>query len=217
MENLDRLKQIGKARFDIYQSGIQIFIVLIVVVFLLFFSWFFISFIVNVCKARKTVVKKIIPYTPSERYVHMYIEQIKGYKKIIYISNYSFLLISEYGLFFCYITEEVGLLEGNYTDLYLSKKGEKAPVPNPFIQFNHEYQKVSMISSIQKVLLTKNTCYLQVKDYKDETVIKEKNIIPYLEKKMGPKKIYTSREVDVFYEQYAVKFCQSEENLLQSK
>lgn len=213
MKNLDRLKQIGNGWTHIYGNVLNFFIIIIIIILILLFLWCFL-FVVKICKTPKNTVK-FEKGKSIMSYMTLYMSKIKGYKKIISLSENSILLISEYGLFFLYVIEEIGLIEGKYDDPYLKKRGESISILNPFKELNRMYKQIEILKPT-KILVTRNACFFNVPSFHDEIIIKEKDIITSFDKIMDHQKKYTKSKVDTIYKTYSVKFCQSKDNTLQS-
>lgn len=203
MSDLGKIFKIRDVKMAVGDKAFYFFSSLIGIIIIGGLLLFIALFISKMIKGRKTPkVKSMISVTKIKMYIDLYIPKLKGYKKTITLSANTFLLISEYGIYFFYYTKEEGLLEGSYQSEWLSKKGEQAPVYNPFLAMEKEYNKYSLEKCNGKILLTSNICYLNVFDYVDEKVIKEKNFLSEMDKIVGSEKRYSPEEVDHIYSQY---------------
>lgn len=133
--------------------------------------------------------------------VFSFINQINTYKNII-IDNNNIILIINSGIYFIKITDYNGLITGDITDDFFTKKDETgiSRIYNVLKDYNNEFNKYQnkIKNKIEKYLVIKNGCNFKIENNNLKIITMRRAYFEF--KKMSQtKNIYDKEKIDIIY------------------
>lgn len=129
----------------------------------------------------------------------MVINEMNEYKKII-INDNNIVLISRNGIYFIKVLDYTDEIIGDINEPHLFHKlgNKKYKIKNELFRYNKEYNyyKGKIKYDINKYIVIRNDCILNVRNIRNTEIIKNKNLYYKLDKKINK---YSENEIDEIY------------------